>query len=95
MSNAIFTVRLPDDLKAELDLLAKATNRSKSYLATKAIADYLQRNAWQIRELQQAAQEADEGAFVSGEAVDAWLDSWGAENELAPPQPDVTIKKRR
>jgi RHH-type transcriptional regulator, rel operon repressor / antitoxin RelB len=95
MSNAIFTVRLPDDLKAELDLLAKATNRSKSYLATKAIADYLQRNAWQIKELRQAAQEADEGAFISENAVDAWLDSWGSENELPPPQPDVTIKKRR
>ena len=95
MANAIFTVRLPDDLKAELDLLAKATNRSKSYLAIKAIADYLQRNAWQIRELRQASQEADEGAFVSEEAVDAWLDSWGSENELSPPQPDITIKKRR
>jgi len=95
MSNAIFTVRLPDDLKAELELLAKATNRSKSYLATKAIADYLQRNAWQIKELRQAAQEADEGTFVSENAVDAWLDSWGLESELPPPQPDVTIKKRR
>jgi RHH-type rel operon transcriptional repressor/antitoxin RelB len=94
MSNAMFTVRLPDDLKAELELLAKATNRSKSYLATKAIADYLQRNAWQIKELQQAAQEADQGEFVSEEAVDAWLDSWGRENELIPPRSDVVIKKR-
>jgi predicted transcriptional regulator len=90
----MFTVRLPDDLKAELELLAKATNRSKSYLATKAIADYLQRNAWQIKELQQAAQEADQGEFVSEEAVDAWLDSWGRENELTPPRSDVVIKKR-
>jgi RHH-type transcriptional regulator, rel operon repressor / antitoxin RelB len=94
MSNAMFTVRLPDELKAELELLAKATNRSKSYLATKAIADYLQRNAWQIKELQLALQEAEKGEFVSEEAVDAWLDSWGMENELAPPLVDVVTKKR-
>lgn len=66
-SNAIFTVRLPDDLKAELDLLAKATNRSKSYLATKAIADYLQRNAWQIRELRQAT--TDRSCGIARQAI--------------------------
>ena len=95
MSNAIFTVRLPDDLKAQLESLAKATNRSKSYLATKAIADYLQRNSWQVTELQQAVAEADEGEFVSEAAVDAWLDSWGKEDELAAPGPDLPAKKLR
>jgi RHH-type rel operon transcriptional repressor/antitoxin RelB len=95
MSNAIFTVRLPDDLKAQLELLAKATNRSKSYLATKAIADYLQRNSWQVKELQQAVAEADEGVFVSEAAVDAWLDSWGTEDELAAPEADLPAKKHR
>jgi RHH-type transcriptional regulator, rel operon repressor / antitoxin RelB len=95
MSNAMFTVRLPDDLKAELELLAKATNRSKSYLATKAIADYVERNAWQVKELQQAIAEAEEGVFVSEEAVDAWLDSWGTENELAAPKADIPAKTQR
>jgi predicted transcriptional regulator len=94
MSNTVFTLRLPDDVKADLELLAKATNRSKSYLAAKAIADYVRANTWQIRELQQAVSEADEGVFVSEEAVDAWLDSWGADGELPAPKADIHRKKR-
>lgn len=88
MTNAVFTVRLPPDLKTELDRLADATNRSKSYLATKAIAEYLKRNSWQTQALQKAVEAADRGVFVSGTAVDAWLDSWGTADELAPPRPD-------
>ena len=94
MSNTVFTLRLPDDVKADLELLAKATNRSKSYLAAKAIADYVRTNAWQIRELQQAVSEAEQGVFVSEEAVDAWLNSWGTDDELPAPGADVQRKKR-
>lgn len=94
MTNNVFTLRLPDDVKADLELLAKATNRSKSYLAAKAIADYVRINAWQIKELQQAVSEAEEGVFVSEEAVDAWLDSWGANDERPAPTADVKRKRR-
>lgn len=85
MTRNVFTVRLSDDVKAELEKLAEATNRSKSYLAAKAIEDYVRQNAWQIRELEQAVKEADAGDFVSEEAVYSWLDSWGREHELSPP----------
>jgi RHH-type transcriptional regulator, rel operon repressor / antitoxin RelB len=88
MTRNVFTVRLPDDVKAELERLAEATNRSKSYLAAKAIEDYVRQNAWQVRELEQAVKEADAGDFVSEEAVYAWLDSWGTENELPAPVDD-------
>jgi predicted transcriptional regulator len=63
---------------AALEIFAKATNRSKSYITIRAIAGYVQRNAWQMR---QAAQEAEEVLFVVEETVDAWLDNW---NELSP-----------
>jgi RHH-type rel operon transcriptional repressor/antitoxin RelB len=95
MSTTVFTVRLPEDVKAQLELLAKATNRSKSYLASKAISEYLRRNAWQVQELQEAAKEADKGVFVSEEAVDAWLSSWGKDDELPMPKADTRLKKRR
>ncbi len=95
MSSSVFTVRLPDDVKAGLERLAKAANRSKSHIALKAIADYVERNAWQIEELEQAAAEADEGIFVSDEAVGAWVDSWGAADERALPAPDIRLSKKR
>jgi len=34
-----------------------------------------------------AIAEADKGIFVSQEAVDRWMESWGTENEL--PMPDI------
>lgn len=40
MSDAI-SVRLPGDLKKALEILAKATDRSKTYLVRKAIESYL------------------------------------------------------
>lgn len=36
-----------------------------------------------------AVKEADEGIFISQAAMNAWVDSWGTDNELAPPKPDI------
>jgi predicted transcriptional regulator len=93
MSTTVFTVRLPADVKAQLELLAKATNRSKSFLASKAISEYLARNAWQVHELQQAAKAADKGVFVSEKAVDDWLSSWGKNDERPAPKADMRLKR--
>ncbi|MFP5409223.1 MAG: CopG family ribbon-helix-helix protein [Gammaproteobacteria bacterium] len=64
MATAILTLRLPEETKAKLDKLAQATHRSKSYLAEEAIARYLDLEAWQVGEIEQAIQEADRGEFA-------------------------------
>lgn len=64
MATAILTLRLPEETKAKLDKLAQATHRSKSYLAEEAIARYLDLEAWQVGEIEQAIQEADQGDFA-------------------------------
>ncbi|MDP3420291.1 MAG: ribbon-helix-helix domain-containing protein [Thiobacillus sp.] len=64
MATAILTLRLPEETKAKLDKLAQATHRSKSYLAEEAIARYLDLEAWQVGEIEQAIQEADRGDFA-------------------------------
>ena len=43
------TLRLEDDVKARLDKLADATQRSKSFLAAEAIREFVENNEWQIR----------------------------------------------
>mgnify|MGYP003120198400 FL=1 len=63
------TIRLDDELKEQLDRLAAATQRSKSFLASEAIREFIELNEWQVREIQQALKEADAGEFASdGEA---------------------------
>ena len=63
------TVRLDTKLEQKLQILAAVTERSKSYLAAQAIADYIRVQEWQISEIQQALVEADAGDFVSHEHV--------------------------
>ena len=53
------TIRVDAETKQRLDELAKATERTRSYLAAEAIRQYLELNEWQIREIQQAVAEAD------------------------------------
>ena len=71
MDTAILTLRVPVEVKDQLDKLADATNRSKSYLAGEAIRQYLELEAWQVGEIQQAVKEANADDFASDEEVDA------------------------
>ena len=70
------SLRLPDEMADTLADLAKATGRSKSYLAINALREFLSREAWQIAELQRAVQEADAGDFAKEDEVKAVMDKW-------------------
>jgi RHH-type rel operon transcriptional repressor/antitoxin RelB len=71
METTTLTLRVPSEMKEQLDKLADATHRSKSYLAGEAIRQYLDLEAWQIGEIQQALKEADSNEFASDKEVDA------------------------
>ena len=69
METAVLTLRLTKEMKSRLDQLAQITRRSKSFLAAEAIERYLDTEAWQILEIEQALCEADAGDFASEEEV--------------------------
>lgn len=89
MSNTPFSMRLSDELRESLATISRISQRSQSQIAAKAIAEYVAKNEWKLKAIQEAKLEADKGVFVSQEATLDWLDSWGTENELQPPSPDV------
>ena len=68
---AAFTIRLDDETLAKLDALAANTERSRSWLATKAIETYVELNAWQVEQIKAGLAEADRGEFVSEADLDA------------------------
>jgi predicted transcriptional regulator len=70
------TIRLDDDIKDRLDVLAEATQRSKSFLAAEAIREYVNLNEWQLRETREALREADAGDFASDDDVGALAAKW-------------------
>lgn len=70
------TLRIADDLKEQLEALAEATGRTKSFLAVEAIRAYLQEEAWQVAEVRQALQEADAGDFAEVQEVEQMRRKW-------------------
>jgi predicted transcriptional regulator len=58
-------------------------------------ASFLKNSEAERRLLKERIAEADKGVFVSAEAMHRWIESWGTENELPPPEPDVFLKPRR
>lgn len=70
------TLRISDDIKQQLAVLAKATGRTKSFLAVEAIRAYLQQEAWQVAEIRQAVDEADAGDFAEESEVQRIRCKW-------------------
>ncbi len=65
----VLTVRLEPKLTKQLDKLADATQRSRSFLIAEAVRDFLALNEWQVEEIKKAVAEADRGEFASEEEV--------------------------
>ena len=72
------TARIPSEDKERLEALATATGRTKGFLISKAIRDYLENNAWQIEETQKAIKEAEAGDFATDEETEAFFAKWRA-----------------
>jgi RHH-type rel operon transcriptional repressor/antitoxin RelB len=70
------TIRLEAELKDRLESLAAATQRSRSFLATEAIRDFVELNEWQVGEIQAAIKEADAGDFASEQEVNSTFGKW-------------------
>lgn len=74
--SSTMTIRLEDDTRDRLEKLAKATQRSRSFLAAEAIRDYVALNEWQVGEIGKAMEEADRREFASDAEVKRFFDGW-------------------
>ena len=72
----VLTLRLDPKLGKQLDKLAVATRRSRSFLIAEAIREYVALNQWQIGEIQKAVTEANRGDFASEKEVQQTLEKW-------------------
>lgn len=83
----VVTVRLDRSLKEKLNALAKATRRSNSFLAAEAIANYVESQEWQLAAIREGLADAERGALIDHDEIEAWVRSWGTDDELPPPEP--------
>ena len=73
------SVRVEPEVKARLDALADATQRSRSFLAAEAIREYVEINEWQLQEIQNGVAEADVGDFASDDELASLARKWGVD----------------
>jgi len=69
MAEGIFTVRISPEKQRQLDALAQVLDRSRNWVVSDAIDQYLDVQAWQIAHIQRGVEEADRGELVPHEEV--------------------------
>jgi RHH-type transcriptional regulator, rel operon repressor / antitoxin RelB len=87
--SATFSVRLADDVRLELDALARATRRSRSFIVNEAVTAFVRARADYLRELDEAVGSAKSGVGYSGALIFEWMRSWGGADELPAPEADI------
>jgi RHH-type rel operon transcriptional repressor/antitoxin RelB len=78
MSAKTINVRLPEALYNQIEELAKATARTKSFLTIDALTSYVERESWQIRDIHEGIKEADAGEFATDAQVKGVFAKYGA-----------------
>jgi predicted transcriptional regulator len=69
MAKSTITVRVEDDTRSQLDALAEALDRDRSYVVNQALDAYLDTYRWQVDHIKQGIREADAGKFVDEREV--------------------------
>ncbi|MCF3641504.1 hypothetical protein LXM94_16145 [Rhizobium sp. TRM95111] len=87
------SIELAPEIETRLDAEARALNLSTETVAERAIAAWLDGQSLKRIAIDNALDEAGDGAFISSERMNRWIDHWG-EDEIDPPEPDVFLPAR-
>ena len=71
MAMTTFSVRLDPEMKDQMAQLAKATGRSTNYLFGEAVREYLERERWQLADIEAGMAELAAGDLATPEEVEA------------------------
>ena len=71
-------VRVPASVYDQLEDLAKATARTKSFVTVEALSSYLATQSWQVKEITAGIADADMGDFATDDQVNAVFAKYGA-----------------
>ena len=76
MASSTTSIRLPEDVLHALDVLANVTARNRNYLITEAVKEFVARETWHVRRIQEGLRQAEAGEFVPDREMEAFWASW-------------------
>jgi RHH-type transcriptional regulator, rel operon repressor / antitoxin RelB len=82
------SIRVSEEISEQLEKLAEATGRTRSFLALDALRRYLAQEEWQAQAILTAVESADSGTakYAQHNDVDHWLAGWGTDAEGDAPE---------
>jgi predicted transcriptional regulator len=69
MANETLTVRIEASMREELDAIAAAQDRDRSYIVKEAIRTYVDLHHWQLEHIRQGIRDLDEGRIIPEAAM--------------------------
>ena len=84
----VTSIRINTEVEAPLEELAQKLDRSKNYIINQAIKEFVTRQSMEDarwKDTLLAMESVKSGKIVDETEVTAWLESWGHEDEKAPP----------
>lgn len=83
------SIKLDDELKARVQVLAKSHRRTPHWIMREAIAEYVEREekreAFKQQTLEAWEAYQRNGQHLSQDEAEAWLDTWGEDQDLTVP----------
>ena len=73
----VTTVRLDPEIREQLDKMAEQIDRPRAWIIKEAVAQYLEREAWYLAEVQKGIDDMEAGREISHEEMGARLRAKG------------------
>ena len=84
------SIKLDEDLKGRVQLLARTRRRSPHWVMCEAIRQYVEheeaRESFRQEAMASGANYQETGRHVTGSEARAWLNTWGTDAEVEPPE---------
>lgn len=87
-------IELPQRLRSRLAEKARDSNRHESDLLEEAVIEYLDRQDMELAAVEEGISSSANQGLISHDAMRSWLNSWGGQDELPPPEPDLPRHSR-
>lgn len=85
----VTSVRLTDDLQAQLEETTARLRRSKGWIISEALNEYIAKEKRALNRIERsriALDQIEAGQVIDGDDVLAWIASWGADEESGSTQ---------